>query len=165
MNKSTYKIVMASIFAAMIAAATFLVKIPSFLSTGGYVHIGESFLFLSAVALGPWYAAAASGIGSAAADLLSGYSIWAPSSFIIKALAALVLGLILQKNTGRLRLVIGIASAAIIIIAGYAVATYILVGPAAAVPSIWENLLQEAAGVVLFAALLPIWKRISGAKK
>ena len=54
----------------------------------GYTHVGDGFLYLAASLLPAPYAAAAGAIGAGLADLLSGYSIWAPGTLIIKALTA-----------------------------------------------------------------------------
>lgn len=72
--------------AALCALTTMLIKIPS--PIGGYLHLGEAFVLLSGFLLGPFYGAAAAGIGSAFADILSGYIVYAPATFVIKAAVA-----------------------------------------------------------------------------
>ena len=74
-----------AIFAAVIYVFTAYLHLPSF---NGYTHIGDGFLYLAASLLPTGYAAAAGAVGAGLADLLSGYSIWAPATLVIKALTA-----------------------------------------------------------------------------
>lgn len=74
-----------AIFAAVIYVFTAYLHVPSF---NGYTHIGDGFLYLAASLLPTGYAAAAGAVGAGLADLLSGYSIWAPATLVIKALTA-----------------------------------------------------------------------------
>ena len=71
MKDSTLKkLVFAALFAALSCVATMVIKIPT--PTGGYIHAGDAVVLLSAFLLGPWWGAAAAGLGSCLADILSG---------------------------------------------------------------------------------------------
>ncbi len=95
MNSSkTKKIVIVALFTALVAVATMAVKIPTI---NGYIHLGDTLVYLCGIFLGPVYGAIAAGMGSFLADMLSGYAIWAIPSFLIKALDAFVFGLIFKK--------------------------------------------------------------------
>lgn len=74
-----------AVFAAVIYVFTAYLHVPSF---NGYTHVGDGFLYLAASTLPMGYAAAAGAVGAGLADLLSGYSIWAPATLVIKALTA-----------------------------------------------------------------------------
>ena len=76
------------IFAALTFLATFVIKIPT--PTFGYIHIGDCFVLLSGLLLGPVCGGLAAGIGSALSDLLAGYAVWVPGTFLIKFLTAAV---------------------------------------------------------------------------
>lgn len=73
-----------------------VVRIPS--PMNGYVNLGDCFVLLSGWLLGPWYGGAAAGIGSMLTDLLSGYGYYAPGTFVIKGLDALVAALIFKAR-------------------------------------------------------------------
>mgnify|MGYP001774926226 FL=1 len=74
MKDSTLKkLVFAALFAALSCVATMVIKIPT--PTGGYIHAGDAVVLLSAFLLGPWWGAAAAGLGSCLADILSGYAL------------------------------------------------------------------------------------------
>jgi len=88
MKNTTQKIVISSMFAALVCVATMLIKIPSPLK--GYINLGDGIVLLAAWILPLPYGMAAAGLGSALADLFSGYVVYAPATFIIKALMAVV---------------------------------------------------------------------------
>jgi len=87
-RKKLRKLTMASVLAALTCVLTILIQIPT--PTKGYVNLGDCMVNVSAWLLGPAYGAAAAGFGSAAADILSGYVIYAPATLIIKALMAVL---------------------------------------------------------------------------
>ena len=64
-------IVTTALMAALACVATMVIRVPS--PTGGYMNLGDTVVLLGAFLLGPWYGALAGGIGSALADVLSGY--------------------------------------------------------------------------------------------
>ena len=55
------KLVFSALMAALVYAATMMIQIPS--PMNGYVNLGDCFVLLSGWLLGPWYGAAAAGIG------------------------------------------------------------------------------------------------------
>ena len=83
---SVRKLAFAAMFAAMTLLATSVLKIqtPAF----GYIHVGDCFVLLAGILLGPFTGGLSAGIGSALADILGGYAIWAPGTFVIKFMTA-----------------------------------------------------------------------------
>jgi uncharacterized membrane protein len=59
--------------------------------------MGDSMIFLAVLILGWKYGAFAAGVGSALADIFLGYVHWAPWTLCIKALMAVIMGLIIQQ--------------------------------------------------------------------
>ena len=103
MNDKTRKLVIAALLAALTCVATMIVKIPSPMK--GYLNLGDCVVLLSGWILSPGYGFLAAGLGSALADLLSGYVTYAPATFVIKGLMALVAYLgfkMLHKQLGSL---------------------------------------------------------------
>lgn len=82
------QIAFAAMFAALIFVATFAIKIPT--PTQGYIHLGDVFVILAGITLGPVAGGLAAGIGASLSDLASGYTIWVPGTFVIKFLMAVV---------------------------------------------------------------------------
>lgn len=80
--------VLTALFAAIICVTTaFLFHIPIG-TAGGYIHLGDAFVYLAGAFLPVPYAMAAAGIGSGFADLLTGAPHWAIFTVIIKAAMA-----------------------------------------------------------------------------
>ncbi len=161
MYKKTKKTVMAALMAALICVATFVVRIPTPLH--GYVNLGDCLVLFAASILSPWYAALAAGIGSALADLISGYVIYAPVTFVIKALMALLFCLFIRglkfKGARIFIHIIGALLAEIIMVLGYLIFEACLYGFAAAVINIPANCIQGAAGVIIGTAIIKIFER------
>ena len=87
-NLDLKKLTLAALFAAMTAAATLLIQIPT--PSKGYLNLGDSIVNIAAWMLGPYYGGAAAGLGSAIADLISGYALYAPATLVITAGMAVV---------------------------------------------------------------------------
>ncbi|MBE6763771.1 MAG: TIGR04002 family protein [Ruminococcaceae bacterium] len=148
---SLQRVVITAVFAAIICATTaFLFHIPVG-TAGGYIHLGDAFIYLAGAFLPTPYAMAAAGIGSALADVLTGAPHWALFTVIIKtAMAACFTS---AKSTVLCRRnVIAAFGAGVICIVGYYVAEVILFGnwiaPLLTIPT--GGLVQSGGGLVLF---------------
>lgn len=81
------KIVMCALFAALSCVATMVVQVPF---AGGYVNLGDCAVILVGWLLGGPFGFLAAAIGSALADIFVGYAVYAPGTFVIKGLVALI---------------------------------------------------------------------------
>ncbi|MDU7560152.1 MAG: ECF transporter S component, partial [Finegoldia magna] len=93
---NTKKITTTAIFIALTTFFTMVIKIPVSPAMG-YVNLGDFIILLSTVAFGPVIGMIAAAFGSSLADLLLGYAAFAPFTFIVKGLMALLMGLFLKK--------------------------------------------------------------------
>lgn len=88
-NKKTRLIVLAALLASLVFLATaYILHIPVG-GNGGYVHVGDAFIYLAAVLLPTPYAIAAAAIGAGLADIATGAAIWAIPTMIIKPILVL----------------------------------------------------------------------------
>ena len=89
MNQSKVKyLTMTSLMAALITIMTaYICHIPTGVN-GGYIHFGDSLIYLTAVLLPRPYALAAAAIGGGMADLFTA-PMWMPATIIIKMLIVL----------------------------------------------------------------------------
>ena len=159
MNNNLKKLILAALFAALSCVATMSIRIPT-PGTGGYIHPGDAIVILSGVILGPVWGFLAGGIGSALSDLIGGYFIYVPITFVIKGLVALAAGLLYQKvgknQKSRYIAVILSGVADIILVAGgYFVCEFFIYGAGAAA-SIPANIIQGVGGLVISCILYPI---------
>lgn len=152
-------------FAALSCAATMVIQIP--IATG-YLNFGDGLCLLAGWILGPWYGFAAAGLGSALADLLAGYGAYAPATFVIKGLVALIAALLLRlvRKEGMpavWQLALSALPAEAAMVLGYfAFETLVLGEAAAAAAAVPNNLLQAAAGIVLAVLLEQAVCRVPG---
>lgn len=146
------KLVLSAPLAALVFVATKIIQIPSPMS--GYVNLGDCFVLLSGWLLGPWYGAAAAGIGSMLVDLM-GYPHYAPGTLVIKAADACAAALIYRclGRTKTAMILSGIVGESIMVMGYFGYACLWLGKGLAAAASIPGNLLQAVAGVAIGTAL------------
>lgn len=137
-----------AVMIAVITVATgFLPRVPVPL-TGGYVHLGDIFVFFSAFAFGPVIGSIAGGIGCGLADVLGGYAVWAPLTLVAHGVQGLVAGY-LGKGRGFGGLVVGWLAGAVcgvgLYFAGEALVS-VYGGLAGAVGEVLPNVIQFGVG-------------------
>ena len=161
MKTKTQKIVMAAMLAALVCVATMIVKIPSPLK--GYLNLGDCVVLLSGWILSPVYGFLAAGIGSALADLFSGYVTYAPATFLIKGIMALIayFGFAwFQEGLPALlsRIISGVFAEAFMVL-GYLLFEGVLYGFAPSLVNIPANAIQGLAGLILGIVLIKIFEK------
>ena len=147
--------------AALTCVATMVIKIPSPLN--GYINLGDCIVLLSGWLLSPVYGFFAAGLGSALADLFSGYAAYAPATFLIKGLMALIAcgGVkLFQKRVDKQfsRIISGV-TAELFMIAGYWLFEGFLYGFISSAVNIPANGLQGLAGLILGIILIHIFEK------
>jgi uncharacterized membrane protein len=86
------------LLAGATAALTIVVRIP-IPGTGGYLNFGDVAVIFCGLFLGKKYGAIAGGVGSALADVIGGFFIFAPITLVAKGLEAFLAGLISERKT------------------------------------------------------------------
>jgi uncharacterized repeat protein (TIGR04002 family) len=152
MKKNFSGFALAALFTALIFVATaYLPRIP--IVGGGYIHVGDTVIYLAACFLPRRLAMAAGGLGGALADVLTGFPLWAPFTLVVKML-------LVPPFTDRsekllcARNIAALFAAFPITAGGYYIAEWILTGstsvPLASLP---YNLLQAAGSAVLYVCI------------
>lgn len=159
--KKVQKIVISSMMAALVCVATMVIKIPSPLN--GYINLGDCIVLLSGWILSPVYGFLAAGIGSGLADVFSGYVTYAPATFLIKGLMAVIAFYVFEmsnKKIGNLssRILSGLL-AEILMIIGYFVFEGFLYGFAPSVVNILPNAVQGVCGLLIGIVLIKIFEK------
>ncbi len=162
-DKKIRTISLAAMFAALCCVATLVIQIPS--PMNGYVNLGDCFVLLGAVYLGPVWGFLAGGVGSMFADIISGYAHYAPGTFLIKGLMALAFVLIYRTLGKKIPDIASYLIAAVvgevIMVTGYfGYASLILGKGLAAAASIPGNLMQGVFGVVSSLILVKVLSRV-----
>ncbi|MGN0288223.1 MAG: TIGR04002 family protein [Lachnospiraceae bacterium] len=139
----------AGIMAALITLMTAYICHVPVGANGGYVHFGDSLIYLAAVLLPRPYALAAAAIGGGLADLLTA-PMWAPATIIIKMLITIPF---INKSRKIItpRNIIATIIAYFISGIGYFIAEYILFGSwAVFLVSMSQSLVQSGGSAIFF---------------
>lgn len=165
-NKKLKTLVFSAAFAALIFIATAVFPVPL---GNGYANFGDTLIALCSFFVGPIWGFFAAGLGSALADLFLGYGIYAPATFVIKGLMAVVFFLIFRPFAKSrafvpMTLIASIAAEAIMV-CGYFAFECILYSTAGALPNIPGNLVQAAVGVTTSTVLVSIFSHNKFLKK
>lgn len=155
-NTSTFKIVSSALFCALVFVGTFIsIPTPSF----GNVNLGDAFLLIGGFLLGP-YAIIACPLGASLCDLASGYTIYAPATFIIKAL--MVCSIMLNKKylqklikNQKVFLIIAFIIAELIMALGY-LAYELIIYDFSAFANLPFNLVQGSVNIVVATVLMVV---------
>lgn len=162
MHSKTKRIVITALMAAMVCVATMIIKIPSPMK--GYLNIGDCIVLLCGWLLSPGFGFVAAGLGSALADMFSGYITYAPATFLIKgsmALIAFACFKLMNKRLGRLpSQIIGAVLAEIVMVFGYFVFEGFMYGFVPSAVNIPANAVQGAAGLILGIILVKVFERL-----
>jgi uncharacterized membrane protein len=122
-------------------------------ANGGLVHLGNVPLFVAAILFGKRTGMIAGGVGMALFDLLSGWTLWAPFTLVIKGVEGLLAGYLLTKTTKSVPRILILCLAALVMALGYLAVECVLYTPPVALLSLPGNLMQGAFSVVLAGLL------------
>ena len=137
-NDRTGILVMTALMICLVMVATLSIRIPNPF-TQGYVHLGDTMVFLSVLLLGRNRGALAAGLGSGLADVVGGYVAYAPFTLVIKVLNFFIIvafiASFLKKQKHHVRIgsvpvieIIGMVLAGIEMVIGYALVDGMLAG-------------------------------------
>lgn len=160
-NNTTQRIVMTALLAALTCVATMIIKIPSPLK--GYLNLGDCVVLLAGWMLSPTYGFLAAGLGSALADMFSGYVTYVPATFVIKGLMALIAFYgfkLLHSKLGNIssRIISGIV-AEVVMVAGYFLFEGFLYGFGPSLVNIPANVIQGIAGLIIGTILVKVFEK------
>jgi uncharacterized membrane protein len=176
-NKTNQSKLMSLILTALMIALVFiagnLIKVPTL---GGFVHIGDCMVLLSAVLLGKKRGALAGAVGMVLVDIYGGYIFWAPFTFIIKGIMAYICGLVIEKLEVKniKTYLLSFVAAGIFMVIGYffagAIVASLLTGKVSGLISalayaskdIIGNIIQVSTGIII---ALPLSSIILNAKR
>ena len=164
-SSTSFKIrdlVQMGLLSALTFVAAWAIHIPY--GNGGVIHLGDSMIFLTAVVFGRRYAAISGAIGMTMFDIFSGFSVWAPYTFVIKAVMGLIAGSLANlgdsKGSSAVKNGLGMLTAGIWMIFGYyaaeAIITWNITQP---LFSIFGNVIQAGAGAAIAFVIIAAIKR------
>lgn len=153
-HNKVHKLVVTALLAALTTVATMIIKVPTPV-TNGFVNLGDVMVLVSGWILGPAYGFFAGGVGSAMADLISGYMTYVPGTLLIKGCMSLVAWVVVTKTNGSfvMRVISGVLAEIIMVFGYFAYESTLLGYGLAAAASIPANAVQGVIGLVIGLAL------------
>ena len=154
---STRKLAYAALGIALVFVCTIFVNLRlPIAANGGLIHLGNVPLFIIAVLFGRKFGAVAGGVGMALFDLVGGWFIWAPFTFLVVGLMGYTVGAICERRRSIAAYTAAVLVATAIKIGGYYLAEVLLYGnwlvPMSSVPG---NLIQMGVAAVIVLPILP----------
>ena len=143
---------LSAVLCALVFVATaYLPRIP--IPNGGYVHIGDAFIYLAAVLLPTPYACAVGAIGAGLADTLTGFIIYAPGTLMIKAIMAIFFSAKRSKIICARNLTATLPAGIVCVVGYYLYEVILTKSFAAPLASIYFNIAQAVVSAVIFIIL------------
>ena len=161
---STRQIAFIGVMAAIVFVSNYIqIKIPVGINDVTRIHVANAFCLLAGIALGPVPGGLAAGIGSALADVFSGYVLYAPATFAIKGAMALIVyfgyKLLSKKLPKRVSQLISCIVAEVVMVLGYFVFEGFLYGFGPSLVNIPANAVQGLAGLILGIILMNVFEK------
>lgn len=157
-NENLKQMTRYAVLIALTTVMTMVIHIPT-PGTKGYLNLGDMVVFLAAIMLGKKGGFIVGGLGSALADILLGYSYYAPITFIVKGLEGFIAGVLLDTKVGEKMPIIPTAIGGTWMALGYYIAEIFMYGGKAALASIPGNLVQGLFGAVVAIVLSTALKK------
>ncbi len=154
-SRLALRVALIAVLTAVTAVFTIVVRVPTPIK--GYISLCDVAIVFSAYLFGPWTALLSGGLGTAIADVIGGYSQWAPFSFLIHGAQGALIGALAKKyskteviSDASVVVVALAGSLGVIVMAGgYYLVGGLFYGFEAAITEIPLNLLQAVVGVIL----------------
>jgi uncharacterized membrane protein len=164
-GQKTTDLIMTAMLIALVFLATFInIKLP-IKANGGLVHLGTTMLFIGAFLFGPKKAALAGALGMGLFDMVGGWLLWAPITFVSRGLQGLIVGRIAwakgRKGNSLALNVTGAIVSMPVMIAVYYIGEGILYGnwiaPLASIPG---DLVQNVLGIIIAIPVCAALKKV-----
>lgn len=156
---SAINVALLGIMTALATIMTIVIQIP-YPGTSGYFNFGDTMVMLGGLLLGPVGGFVAGGFGSALADVATGYTFYAPITFIVKGLEGMAVGYLGSKARDNVKVngrdILAVIVGSIIMLTGYFIAQVLLFDIVVAIGELVTiNLAQVAIGAVVTLLIGP----------
>lgn len=149
-----------AVLIALTTVMTMVIHIPT-PGTKGYLNLGDMVVFLAAMILGKKGGFIVGGLGSALADILLGYTYYAPITFVVKGLEGFFAGALLDTKIGEKAPIIPTSVGGLWMAFGYFIAESFILkyGVEASLASMPGNIIQGLFGAVVAVVLSTALKK------
>ena len=165
--KKTNATVLTAMMMCIIMVAIFVLRIPVPF-TQGYVNLSDGIIFIAIALLDKKHSVAAASLGCMMGDVLGGFAMWAPWTFCIKGLMALITVLIIEAfaekcKSAKTKLavqIIAMVCGGLFMVFGYFIAEGIMYGSwAVAALGVPWNIGQFTVGIILALVITAALKK------
>ncbi|MGX4600904.1 ECF transporter S component [Faecalimicrobium sp. JNUCC 81] len=162
---TTRDLVETSLLIALVFIATKFINIKLPISiNGGLIHLGNTMLFISAIVFGKKKGAISGAFGMALFDLVSGWTMWAPFTLIVRGIMGYIIGSISWSSgkygNNTVTNIFAIIIAGIWMLIGYYITEVILYGnltvPLTSIPG---NITQVVIGLIIGLPIAKVIKK------
>ena len=164
------QLALTAVFAALCLIGTVVIVVPL---PFGFFNVGDVFVLLAGWCLGPVYGSVAAAVGSALADVITGFPIYAPATFFIKGLDAFIAYMVwflLKKCIRKERFdflprILSALSGESVMVLGYFGYECLLYGINGAIAAVLGNITQGVFGMILATLLILGFRSIKSVAK
>ncbi|WP_391205952.1 ECF transporter S component [Psychrobacillus sp. L4] len=165
-NSRTFDLILTAMLIALVFVSTLVLNIRlPIAANGGLVHLGTAMLFIASIVFGPKKGALAGAIGMGIFDLVSGWTLWAPFTFVARGLQGYIVGKIAwsfgrKGNSIAFNLLATIISIPVML-GVYYICERVLYGswiiPLTSIPG---NIVQNVVGIIIAIPVSVLLKKV-----
>lgn len=165
-NSRLFDLILTAMLVSLVFVATLFINIKlPITANGGLVHLGTAMLFIASILFGPKKGAIAGAVGMGLFDLVSGWTLWAPFTFLTRGLQGYIVGKIAwsggRNGSSFTFNLLAIVSSIPFMLAGYYICERVLfsswVIPLASIPG---NLVQNVVGLLVAIPVCVMLKKL-----
>ncbi|WP_391118678.1 ECF transporter S component [Psychrobacillus sp. L3] len=162
----TFDLILAAMLIALVFVSTLVLNIRlPIAANGGLVHLGTAMLFIASIVFGPKKGALAGAIGMGIFDLVSGWTLWAPFTFVARGLQGYIVGKIAwsfgRKGNSTAFNLLGTIISIPVMLGVYYICERVLYGswiiPLASIPG---NIVQNVVGIIIAIPVSVLLKKV-----
>ncbi|WP_048058125.1 ECF transporter S component [Pyrococcus yayanosii] len=160
--KTPFVLAISGVMTALVAVVTMFIQI-NIPASQGYLNFGDTMVMLAAILFGPLVGAFAGGVGSALADIFSGYAHWSIFTLMIKGVEGLVVGYLAKGEANYSRILVATIAGSSVMVIGYVGVAYLLYGVAGATIELYNDIVQATTGIIVGGGLgYALKRRLAG---
>lgn len=165
-NTRLFDLILTAMLVSLVFVATLFINIKlPITANGGLVHLGTAMLFIVSILFGPKKGAIAGAVGMGLFDLISGWTLWAPFTFLTRGLQGYIVGKIAwsgnREGKSFIFNLIALICSVPFMLAGYYICERVLfsswVVPLGSIPG---NLVQNGVGLLVAIPVCAMLKKL-----
>ena len=165
-NTRLFDLILTAMLVSLVFVATLFINIKlPITANGGLVHLGTGMLFIASLLFGPKKGAFAGAVGMGLFDLISGWTLWAPFTFLTRGLQGYIVGKIAwsggREGNSLLFNLLALIGSVPFMLAGYYICERVLfnswIVPLGSIPG---NLVQNVVGLLVAIPVCAMLKKL-----